>query len=67
MLRNRREFTIELYLVHLFYHEILVPKGGLGIILYSWIFHKRPPKMQTFNGHLREMVAYKNRTTGGIE
>ena len=27
---------------------------------------KPPPKMQRLNGHLQEMVAYKNLTTGGL-
>ena len=32
--------------------------------IYSRTSRKPPPKMQRLNGHLREMVAYKNLTTG---
>ena len=33
---------------------------------YSRTSRKRPPKMQRLSGRLREVVVYKNRTTGGI-
>ena len=33
---------------------------------YSQTSRKRPPKMQRLSGRLREVVAYKNRTTGGL-
>ena len=34
--------------------------------MYSRTSRKPPPKMQRLSGHLREMVAYKNLTTGGL-
>ena len=34
--------------------------------IYSRTSGKRPLKMQRLSGHLREMVAYKNLTTGGL-
>ena len=33
---------------------------------YSWTSHKQPPKMQRLCGRLREVVAYKNWTTGAL-
>ena len=36
-------------------------------IKYSQTSRKRPPEMQRrLSGHLRELVAYKNRTIGGL-
>ena len=35
-------------------------------INYSWTSRKRPPKTQRLSGRLREVVVYKNRTTGGL-
>ena len=40
-----------------------VPINQLKILLCSRTSHKRPPKMQTLSGRLREVVVYKNRTT----
>ena len=40
-----------------------VPINQLKILLRSRASHKRPPKTQTLNGRLREVVVYKNRTT----
>ena len=33
---------------------------------YSRTSRKQPPKMQRLSGRLREVVAHKNRTTGGL-
>ena len=33
---------------------------------YSQTSSKWPPKMQRFSGHLLEVVAYENPTTGGL-
>ena len=33
---------------------------------YNRTFRKRAPKMQRLSGRLREVVVYKNRTTGGF-
>ena len=36
------------------------------ILLYSRTSRKRPPKLQRLSGRLREVLVYKNRTTGGL-
>ena len=33
---------------------------------YSRTSSKRPPKMQKLSGRLREVLVFKNRTTGGL-
>lgn len=39
-------------------------KGKSVAYSYSRTTRKRPPKMQKLSVHLREVIAYKNRTTG---